>query len=302
MQILKKNIKSIVLFLAVALVLAGCQTKPAESGKLSVVTSFYPLYFFASQIGGNKAEVRNITPAGAEPHDYEPTGRDIALIEQSRMLILNGLGLESWGQSIQKNIDAKKTLLVFAKEGMIDGQTLDNKIDPHIWLAPLIAKNIVKNITNGFIKIDPANAQYYQTNAENLQTKLENLDAAYRSGLSDCQLKDFVTSHAAFGYLAAAYGLNPINISGLSPDAEPSPAQLADVAQKIKDKKIKVIFFEELASPKLAETLATETGAQAMVLNPLEGLTKNEAEQGKNYFTVMQDNLTNLQTALECQK
>jgi zinc transport system substrate-binding protein len=302
MEILKKNIKSIVLFSAAAIILAGCQAKPVDSNKLQVAASFYPLYYFASQIGGDKAEVINITPTGAEPHDYEPTARDIALIEQSQMLILNGLGLESWGQSIQQNINPQKTLLVFAKEGMIDGQMLDNEVDPHIWLSPLVAENIVKNIADGFIKIDPANAQYYQANAENLKSKLENLDAAYRSDLANCRLKDFVTSHAAFGYLASTYGLKQINIAGLSPDAEPSPAQLAAITNIVKDKGIKYLFFESLASPKLAETIAAETGAQTLVLNPLEGLTKTEITQGKDYFTVMQDNLTNLQTALECQK
>jgi len=118
----------------------------------------------------------------------------------------------------------------------------------------------------------------------------------------DCQLKDIVTSHAAFGYLAAAYGLNQIAIAGLSPDAEPSPEQLADIVKQARTDKIKYIFFESLVSPKLAQTIATEINAQTLVFNPLEGLTKDEIAQGQDYFTEMRNNLTNLRTALQCAK
>jgi zinc transport system substrate-binding protein len=300
---------AIVIIAALAVWLASTQKTPVvsvpQSGKLPVVASFYPLYYFAAQIGGDKAEVTNITPAGGEPHDYEPTAGDLIKIEDSRLLILNGFGLEAWGKDIQQNIDPKKTFLVTASDGIIshqlteEGQTM---IDPHVWLAPELAKTMVDNIAAGFVKADPANAQYYQDNAATLKTKLDQLDADYRSGLSNCQIKDIVTSHAAFGYLAAAYGLNQIAIAGLSPDAEPSPAQLAAIIQQAETDKIKYIFFESLVSPKLSQTIATEIGAQTLVFNPLEGLTKDELAQGQDYFTEMQNNLTNLKTALQCAK
>ena len=310
---MKKNLSWYLLLLVVLLIIGGLayagfrQNKPtpAAAGKIQVAASFYPLYFFAAQIGGDKAEVTNITPSGGEPHDYEPTAQDIAQIENSRLLILNGFGLEAWGNDIRQNLNPAKTFLVTASDGIIshqlteEGQTM---IDPHVWLAPELAKTMVDNIAVGFIKADPANAPYYQNNAAQLKNKLDQLDAAYRAGLANCQLKDIVTSHAAFGYLAQAYGLNQIAIAGLSPDAEPSPEQLAEIVKQARADKIKYIFFESLVSPKLSQTIATEIGAQTLVFNPLEGLTKDEIAQGKNYFTVLQDNLINLQTALECAK
>jgi zinc transport system substrate-binding protein len=276
-----------------------------QSGKLPVVASFYPLYYFAAQIGGNKADVYDITPAGSEPHDYEPTAGDMIEIENSRLLILNGFGLEAWGNDVAKNVDPAKTLLVTASDGIISHQLTEagqTTIDPHVWLAPELAKTMVDNIAAGFVKVDPADSQYYQANASALKIKLDQLDADYRTGLANCRLKDIITSHAAFGYLASAYGLNQIPIAGLSPDAEPSPEQLADIVGQARADKIKYIFFESLVSPKLSQTIATEIGAKTLVFNPLEGLTKAELAQGQNYFTEMQNNLTNLETALECQK
>ena len=132
--------------------------------------------------------------------------------------------------------------------------------------------------------------------------KLDDLDRQYRRGLANCQEKNIVTSHAAFGYLATAYGLNQVSITGLSPDAQPSPRQLADIVKFTRANNVKYIFFESLVSPKLSKTIATEIGAQTMVLNPLEGLTDEEVSQGNNYFTEMENNLANLKTALECKE
>ena len=274
------------------------------SNKISVVASFYPLYYFSEQIGGNKADVVNITPSGAEPHDYEPTGTDMVKIANSRLLILNGGGLEAWGSNVQKNIDSKRTLVVTAGDGLANQTvTEDNQdiIDPHVWLSPLLAKKMVDKIAQGFITVDPNNSLYYQTNADVLKTQLDKLDADYQMGLQNCLQKDIVTSHAAFGYLATAYGLNQVSIAGLSPDAEPSPKQLADIAIFAKNKKIDYIFFESLVSPKLSQTIAQEIGAKTMVLNPIEGMTVDDLNQGKNYFTEMEKNLTNLKIALQCQ-
>ncbi len=308
--------KSILIFLALtaALIILGAivfifakqpTPAPVSGQKIQVVASFYPLYYFASQIGGDKAEVANITPSGGEPHDYEPTAGDLIEIENSRLLIINGFGLEAWGDDIKKNLDPAKTALVTASDGIISHQLTEEgetMIDPHVWLSPELAKTIVDNIAAGFIKVDPANELYYQNNATQLKNKLDQLDAAYRTGLKNCQLKDIVTSHAAFGYLAQAYGLNQIAIAGLSPDAEPSPAQLADIVKQARADNIKYIFFESLVSPKLSQTIATEIGAQTLVFNPLEGLTKDELAGGQDYFTEMQNNLTNLETALQCAK
>lgn len=288
----------------IALLTRTIPTAPQPPGTLPVTASFYPLYFFAQQIGGDRVTVWNVTPAGAEPHDYEPTAQDIAHIEQSKVLVLNGGGLEPWGDSIRQNINPGHTTIVIAGEGLTTQHVMENNqdiIDPHVWLSPPLAKQMVDRITQGFITADPADASSYQANAAALTAELDDLDQAYRQGLAHCQQQNIVTSHAAFGYLATTYGLNQVPIAGLSPDAEPSAQQLAAIAQFAKNNHIHYIFFESLVSPKLSQTIATEVGAQTLVLNPIEGLTSDELAQGKDYFTEMRSNLAHLETALQCQ-
>ena len=262
---------------------------------LQVSASFYPLYFFSSQIGGNKATVRNITPAGAEPHDYDPTTQDIANIEKGDMLVLNG-GVEAWGDKIKDNLVGTNVKVVVVGE---EGKMMK---DPHIWLNPELAKKEVEKITEGYISIDPANTNFYKKNKTTLDKKLDQLDSEYKAGLTNCQSKDIITSHAAFAYLAQRYGLNQVAISELSPDEEPSAQQLTDIVNYAKKNNVKYIFFESLVSPKLSETIANEIGASTLVLDPLEGISDDGIKQGKNYFTVMENNLKNLQTALSCSK
>lgn len=268
-----------------------------NKNKIEVTASFYPLYFFASQIGGDKSNVKNITPAGAEPHDYEPTTQDIAGIEKSNLLILNGGNLETWGNKIKDNLKGINITIVVAGEKITDQQIIQ---DPHVWLSPPLAKQEVKVILEGFLKVDSKNKNYYSINADNLLQKLDQLDQEYKQGLSSCSKRDFVTSHAAFGYLAKAYNLNQVAISGISPDEEPSAQKLAEISDFSKKNNVKYIFFENLLSPKLSETIATEVGAQTLVLDPIEGITDNDLKTGKNYITVMKDNLINLRKALEC--
>lgn len=275
------------------------------NNKLQIVASFYPMYFFASQIGGDKVNVLNITPVGAEPHDYEPTTQQVVKINQSNMLVLNGEIMETWGNKIKDQLAESNTLVVMSGNGLIN-KNLDEDgkkiLDPHVYLDPVLAKKQVENIKQGFEKIDPANKAYYQANAQKLQSDLDQLDVAYRSGLSNCKKKVFITSHAAFGYLAAQYGINQIAISGVSPDEEPSSQKLSEVANLVKQKDIKIIFFESLISPKLSETIANETGTKTMVLDPIEGITNDDLKAGHTYLTVMRDNLAALKTALQCNK
>lgn len=290
-------VASILIFLIAKQINFVSNTHSITSNKPVVTTSFYPLYFFTSQIAGDKANVYNITPAGAEPHDYEPSTQDMAHIEDSQLLVLNGANLESWADKIKQNLSDKQTLVIAVGE-VANSQTPN---DPHTWLDPVLAKNEVELILKGLKQIDPANTDFYQTNAQNLLVKLNNLDASFRQGLSSCVKKDIVTSHSAFAYLANEYHFNQISIAGLSPDAEPSVQKIIEVSDFAKTNQVKYIFFESLVSPKLSQTIATETGAQTLVLNPIEGLTDQEIQSGKNYFTEMESNLTNLKLALSCQ-
>jgi len=277
---------------------------PEQTSKLRVTTSFYPLYFLAQEIGGERAVVTNVTPAGAEPHDYEPSPQEIAAITDSRLLLLNGLGLEPWENSIKSNINPAQTkIIVMGEELPVSELKSDSShdFDPHIWLSPTLVTQMLDKITAGFVAVDSDNESYYQTRAVELKKKLSDLNQAYVNGLSNCQKQDIVTAHAAFAYLADAYHFQQIAIAGLSPEVEPSLAQMIDIVNLVRDRQIKYIFFESLVSPKLADTIAAETGAETLVLNPIEGLTPEELIAGKNYFTEMKNNLINLQIALECQ-
>ncbi len=275
-----------------------------SNNAVSVVTSFYPLYFFASEIAGNSAEVYTITPAGAEPHEYEPTTQDMVKMQKSDLVILNGGGLEPWGDDVRSSLSGSSPRVITLGATLADRQFMEDGTlvqDPHVWLSPVLVKEEVKEILAGFIAVDPARAGMYEKNAAALLEKLDALDTDFKNGLAQCARRDIVTSHAAFSYLAAAYGLQQVPIAGLSPEGEPSPRQLAGVADFIRKNKITHIFFESLVSPKFSDTLAQEVGVKTLVLNPLEGLTRDEIAAGKTYLTEMRLNLAHLRIALQCQ-
>jgi len=289
--------------------------RSTDNNKVQASASFYPLYFFSSEIGKDKVDVTSITPAGVEPHDYDPTAQDIAVIQKSKLLIVNGAGFEPWLENIKDDLGNVTVVNtsdgISLQEGVEDEhegeeaqehEDEEHISDPHIWLSPVLAKSQVDKIQQGFITADPNNTSTYEANGANLKQRLDALDMKFKKGLSSCKQKSFVTSHAAFGYLAREYNLTQVPISGISPDEEPSLAELAEVTKFVRDNNVKYIFFETLVSPKLSETIASETGAKTLVLDPIEGLSDDDIAQGKNYFTVMENNLKNLQTALECSK
>ncbi len=281
----------------------------SAGNRVEVTASFYPLYFFAQEIGKEHINVVNITPAGSEPHDFEPTGRDIARIESSDILILNGVGFEPWYEKIKHDLSEQRITVIETGNGLElledlnhDGHAGEIISDPHVWLSPVYASQQVEQIKNALIQTDPQNTEFYEANARDLLDRLEKLDLEFREGLNNCKHSSIVTSHAAFAYLAHEYGLRQVPISGLTSEEEPSSQKLAQVARFAKQNQIKYIFFERLVSPKFSDTIAHEVGAQTLVLDPLEGLSEENIKNGKSYFTVMQENLQNLQTALECQK
>ncbi len=270
------------------------QKETIQNSQIKVTASFYPLSYFTAEIGKEKVAVTNLTPAGAEPHDFEPNTQDIVKIEESQILILNGAGFEPWADKITPDLENKQVRVLKVAEGLA---TLEN--DPHVWLDPQLVKQATAIITNALIDIDPQNSSFYETNNKVISEKLDSLDQSFKEGLANCQKDFFVTAHNAFGYIARSYGIKQIPISGLSPDEEPSPAELGEITKFAKENNIKYIFFETLVSPRLAKTVATEIGAQTLVLNPLEGLTQDQ-QAGKDYFGVQRENLDNLKIALEC--
>ena len=190
------------------------------------------------------------------------------------------------GAASGKKLDALAGLSLHAGVGDEAGKT-----DPHVWLDPLLFARIVTRI--GAALGQPRRAVA-------LAVRVRRLDTDYRRGLAQCRRREFVTSHAAFGYLAARYGLHQIAITGVDPESEPSPRKLADLVRLVRREKIKTVFFERLVSPKLSETVARAAGAETAVLDPIEGLTPAESRRGDTYLTIMRQNLRALRAALGC--
>ncbi len=262
---------------------------------IRVVASFYPLAEFARQVGGEAVNVNTITPAGTEPHDYEPTAQQLQAIYAADVFLYNGNGVDAWAERIAEDVAAKGTRVVNMS------QSIDAHYDdPHFWLDPVLATQEITIIRDTFIKANPVATTPFTEQAQSYAQHLSALDNNYRTGLADCDNRYVVTSHAALTYLANEYQFTVVPITGLSPEDEPSAGRLADITQIAKEHNIKYIYFETLVSPKLAEALAREVGAQTLVFNPLEGLNEDEMAQGKTYLTVMEENLNNLRIGMLC--
>jgi zinc transport system substrate-binding protein len=270
--------------------------------KLTVYTSVYPMYDFTQKIGGDKIKLKNLVPPGTEPHDWEPTPSDIAALEKADVLIYNGAGMEPWLDKVLKSINTEKIEKVEATKGLNllnNPAEADNLVkDPHVWLDPMLAKQEMGAIKNALVSADPTNQAYYEKNYNDNAAQLDQLDKEYKAAVTQFSKKDIVVAHQAFSYLCNAYGLNQVAIEGISADSEPSPARMAEIVKFVQEKQLHSIFFEELVSPKVAQTIAQETGATTAVLNPFEGLTESDQQAGKDYFSVMRDNLEVLKKAL----
>jgi zinc transport system substrate-binding protein len=271
---------------AAAAALSACGgSSAAGQGKESVVASFYPLAYAAEVIGGAGAEVTNLTPPGTEPHDLEVSPSDVAEIREADLVLL--LGRDFQPQLEQAVGDRENVLRLLDTPGL----AVHPNGDPHVWLDPLRYARIVAWIGEALGR---------KAAATQFAGRLRELDGEFRRGLADCQRRDVVTSHEAFGYLAERYGLRQIAITGLSPEAEPEPGRLREVVDLVHERGVTTVFFETLVSPRIAETVARETGADTAVLNPIEGLTDAQAARGDDYFSLMRQNLRALERGLGC--
>lgn len=300
-------ILAIALILVIALKFTSSDKKNMELSekKVLISTSFYPLYFFTSQIAGEKMLVNSLTKADVDSHDFEPSTNDLRDISESKLLIMNGLGFESWMEKLANELSDRPEILKTSENLAYlrseDEEDDRGKFDPHVWLDPVLAKEQVKLITSKITEIDPENAFYYLEREEKLLEELEKLNLAFAQGLANCSQRNVITSHAAFAYLAERYDFKQIAIQGLNPEEEPSPAKLAELSRLAKEMEVEYIFFENLLNPKLAETLAREVGAKTLIFHPLESLTLTEENSGANYFNIQYQNLKNLRTAMNCQ-
>lgn len=304
------------------------ESNNTEGKKLQVYTSFYPMYDFTSKIAGDKVDVINLVPSGTEPHDWEPSTEDIANLEKADMLIYNGAGMEHWVDDVTKSLSNKDIVLVEASEGIDlmeghhhhddegeeahdheseevhehegeDADEHEHGLDPHVWTSIKNAKKEMENIKNALVKVDAANAEYYEANFKMYSEKFDELDKKYETEIAKLPNKNIVVSHEAFGYLCKEYGLTQVGIEGLSPDSEPNPKRMAEIVEFVKEHNVKVIFFEELVSPKVAESVAKETGVTTDVLNPIEGLTEEQLKEGNDYISIMEQNLNSIVKALQ---
>lgn len=265
---------------------AGCGTGSAGTGsKKTIVAAFYPLAYAAQQIGGNRVAVKNLTPPGAEPHDLEISPREVADVQSADLVLLLGHGFQRQVEAAAGR--SKKVLLLLDTPGL---RRFPNG-DPHVWLDPLRYKLIVKRI---------GTALHRPAAARRLVVRLAALERQYARGLADCVRREIVTSHEAFAYLGQRYHLKQVAITGLTPEAEPSPKDLQRVVDTVRRTHATTVYFETLVSPRLAETVARAAGARTAVLDPIEGLTKAEQSKGDDYLTIMRANLASLRRGLGC--
>jgi zinc transport system substrate-binding protein len=294
------KMKKSVLMISLTLPLLFTFEASFAAERLRVAASFYPLAHFAEQVGGDYVDVVNISPPGAEPHEFVPPPRDFKTIWTSDILIYQGGGLDPWAEKIQSDLEQSGMIVVRMAEHF-DLVGRRGKYDPHVWLDPLLAQKEVQVIRDAFIKADPENKRMYMKNAGEYIVKLDVLDRKYSEGLRSCSTRDIIVSHDAFSYLAGRYGLIVHSISGISPEELPSPRRIAKLAGIAVKKNIRYIFYEALSSPRMAETVAREVGGETLVLNPLGGLTKDDIRAGKTYISLMEENLRNLRLALDCE-
>lgn len=309
----RRSLLSAALGVTGAALLAGCSVPssnedsatPAAAdadSKLSVVASFYAPYDFATKVAGDHADLTNLTPAGTEPHDWEPAPTDMVTIQNADLLVYNGANMEHWVDDLLASLGDKAPATVKASDGITlrQGSEEDNgdSTDPHVWLAPKNAKHELANIRDALVKVDPDHADNYKANYEKHASDLDELDKEYSERLSQVPHKTIVVSHEAFGYLCDAYGLTQIPITGMDAEGEPDAQTMASIIEQVKDQGVKTIFSEDLVSPKVAQAIADATGATCEVLNPLEGLEQDDIDAGADYVSVMRDNLDKLVAAL----
>ncbi len=303
------------------LLAAACGTtgepSSAQPGQLKVVTAFYPLQFVAERVAGHHGAVSSLTQAGAEPHDVELTPRQVASVTDADAVVY----IKGFQPAVDEAVAQSGNQHVLDTTSVVPLQTQAEEhahddaddspgdvhseeghdhggLDPHVWLNPQNMVTITDAVVAQLAQIDPDHAADYRANGATLTKELTTLDSSYTAGLKTCDRREFITSHAAFGYLSEQYGLTQIGISGLTPDAEPSPARIAAVQQEAKAHGVTTIFYETLVSPAVATSIAGDLGLRTDVLDPIEAITPES--RGDNYIAVMQTNLVALEKANGC--
>jgi len=318
------------LMLIAVFVWTSCQKKEhpvAKAQKIRVITTLFPLYDFVKHIGQDRVDALLLLPPGVEPHSFEPKPDDIVQINKADLFVYTGKYMEPWAGDILKGVDNKDLIVVDSSHGISlmeekgehqhkhqeahghkEGHKHRHKeghpheVDPHFWLDFGNAQKMIDNILEGFVKRDPSHKEFYSKNAEQYKSRLNDLDLTFKEVLSRCQKKVLVhAGHFAFGYLAKRYGLEYVAAYGFSPDAEPSPKKMVELTKTLKKHGLRHLYHEELITPRVAETIARETGASLLMLHGAHNLTKEEFEKGVTFISLMEENLKSLEVGLQCQ-
>ena len=316
---MKKKLSTLAVITSLGLVLSGCSSSDSNSDAsgIKVVAAMYPLEFVATSIGGDLVSVENFTPPGVEPHDLELTPSQIVTLDDADLLLFISGFQPALEEAAQQSSPANSLDLLSVSglnllsatedghdHGAEDGHDhgadethSDEEMvsDPHVWLDPERLVVVAKAVAAKLSEVDPDNSEVFATNLAVFVAELETLDQKFLTGLASCDRDLIVTAHAAFGYLADAYGLTQEAIAGLSPESEPTPKRLNEIGKEAKADGTTTIFFETLASPKVAQTLADDLNIEAAVLDPIEGIS-----EGRTYFSIMESNLEALRKALNC--
>ena len=291
--------------------LAGCGSGLAGGdGRLRVEAAFEPLAWVAEEVGGDRVDVHDLTPPGAEPHDLELSPRDVAILQEADLVVL----VEGFQPAVDEAAAGGRAPILDAlavagdppaasggheeRDGHEDGDGHDRHPDPHLWLDPTRLARVATAVGERLAALDPAGADGYRRRATDLVARLDELDGELRAGLRSCAVRTLVTSHEAFGWFARRYDLQQVGIAGISPDREPSPATLARVVDLVEDRGVTTVYTEALVDPAVARTVADEAGVATAVLDPVETITDRSA--GRTYLEVMRANLATLRRGQRC--
>lgn len=320
---MKHRVALLILALAISLPCFSCvkqdEKKPAK--RLVVVATLFPLYDFAKNVAGERADVTLLLPPGAEPHSFEPKPADIMRLNKADVFLYTSPEMEPWASDILKGLQNRDLEVVNTSLGVITGEVREKKehrhdrpekhkpghyghsgaADPHIWLDFANAVKIVENVRDGLSKKDPAGKEAYEQNAAAAIERLKALDERFRAGLQHCDKKVLVNGgHFAFDYMARRYGFRYVSVYGVSPDAEPTAADLARITRLIRQNGLRHLFHEELVNPRLADTLSRESGVSLLKLHPAGNLTRDQFDRGETFQTLMEMNLESLRTGMQC--
>jgi len=282
----------------------------SQDARTTVLTSFYPLQYLASEIGGDRVEVESLTPPGVDPHTVELSPRTVTGMEDADLVAY----LSGFQPAVDEAVAATGATAFDAgehtellstgetghdhdDEGHADHDHSGESLDPHFWLDPARLAEVAAALADELTAVDPEGAATYEENAERVVAELTDLDAEIDAGLARCTKDTIVVTHEAYGYLTSEHGIRQEGLSGIDPEAEPSPARLAEIADVVDEHGVDTVFVESLVSPAVSEALAADLGLRTEVLDPLE----NQQDPDLDYPAVMRANLAALQDALDCE-